>query len=98
MKVMNKIIKGLGYAVIYTVAFLQHYIIGIFCMGAVFSVLFGLWSFFAPLPHFVTDNYGKLLLIGSLPSGILFFIFSLQSMFKPRRKSKEQSSEEVPQK
>lgn len=97
MKVMNKLAKKAGTMLIYIVSFLEHYIIGFFFMGAIFSLVCTVWSFIMPLPEEVTSNFGKILLTASVPLGVLFFAGTLKSIH-PTRKSAKRSQAKEPEK
>ena len=97
MKAINKLAKKAGTLLIYMISFLEHYIIGFFFMGALFSLVCTVWSFIMPLPEYITVNFGNILLIASVPLGVLFFTGTLKSIH-PTRKSAKQSQAKEPEK
>lgn len=81
-KLINLIVKGLGYFGIYLVTLLESFILSIIGMGSIISIVLGVWSFFAPIPLVFTDRYGLALLTASVVPSIILFIYILTHLKK----------------
>lgn len=77
MGVQNKLIKFIGYIMVYVVAFIENYLLSVLIMGSLASLVFAVWSFITPVPAFVASHYGIMLILGSLPLGIVLMIYVL---------------------
>lgn len=96
MSIRNKLVKGLGYAGIFIVTAIEHYLIGLLTVGVPFTLVCAIWSFFCPLPQYVAENYGKLYLLVSIPVGLILFIYSLTHIHSTgisKAQSKEQKQQ-----
>ena len=72
MSVRNKLVKVLGYIGIYLLALLESYLFCLVTTGTVTSLICMVWSFFAPLPELLRNQYGLVMLtVSALPSVIL---------------------------
>ena len=82
MKVINKLIKLIGYIGIGIIALFESYIISLFCVSILASLVCSVWSFITPVPVYISQHYGVLILQGAIPLSIGFFIFILRNVKK----------------
>ena len=92
MSVRNILVKSLGYFGVYLVTLVNGYFISLLGMSVIFSAVCTVWSFIEALPQFIAENYGKLLLLASLPIGIVLSIYIMFRAIPRSKKHKKQDN------
>ena len=72
-KSFNKIIKVIGFALIYLIVFLECYAISFIITGGLASLVLTVWSFITALPVVIIKNYGMWFLLASIPLSVAMF-------------------------
>ena len=75
MSLMNKVVKYTGFFGIFIVTLISGYFIAIAGMCILMSLVCAVWSFIQPLPQYIAEHYGVLLLQGSIPLGIVITVY-----------------------
>lgn len=81
-KFLNNLVKFLGFIFVFFVTVLNSYLIGILLGSVILSLVSAVWSAIHPLPFVLTNYYYLVLLTGSIPIGIVVFIFVVRRIFK----------------
>ena len=74
MKLWGKLVKFFGYVGIYLVTLLQCYGMSLIVSGSIMSIVCAIMSIFIVLPRLIIEKFWLVLLLGSIPIAILFFI------------------------
>lgn len=80
--IRNRFIKGLGYIGIGIITLITSYIIALVGMCFPFSLVCAVWSFITPLPAYIAENYGIILLQCSIPVCMIVFSYTLKHALK----------------
>ena len=75
MSIRNILVKCFGYSGVYMISLVNGYIISFLGTAVLFSTVCAVWSFIEALPSFITVNYGKILLLASIPTGVALSIY-----------------------
>lgn len=75
MSFMNKVVKYTGFFGIFITTLISGYIIALAGMCILMSLVCTVWSFIQPLPQYLAEHYGVLLLQSSIPSGIALTVY-----------------------
>lgn len=75
MSLLNKVIKYSGFFGIGIVTLISGYLIALAGMCIAMSLMCAVWSFIQPLPQYLAEHYGVLLLQSSIPLGVVLTVF-----------------------
>ena len=77
MSVLNKIVKGTFYPLLFIGLILQSYAIGLVFSGAGLALVEAVWSIIKPLPAVLTNKAWLVYLISGIPVGLFVFFYTL---------------------
>lgn len=86
MKMVNKFFKFWGYLLVYLLTFFESYLIALLGVSVVASLICAVWSFITPLPAYISEHYGVLLLQGTIPVAFITMFYILLKVKKDVRK------------
>lgn len=75
MSLMNKVVKYTGFFGIFITTLISGYFIALAGMCILMSLVCAVWSFIQPLPQYIAEHYGVLLLQSAVPSGIAVTVY-----------------------
>lgn len=95
MKGKVKLIRILGLLFVSLILILESYFLALVFTGIVASAVCSVWSFIAPLPSYIGEHYGVLIIQGAIPVGIGLMIYTLAGRKKaiPTKTTSEQSEQ-----
>ena len=75
MLVRNKLVKALGYLLIWLVSLFEAFLLAMLTVSIIMSLVCCVWSFITPLPAYVASRYGLLMILGAVPFTIGYFVY-----------------------
>ncbi len=94
MKVLNKMSKGLFYALLGLYIIGQSYGLSLLVSGALLSAVFAIWTIIKPLPSLVTDKLWLIYFLSGVPFGVGIMISMLVDLIKSRKKSEQDNEQD----
>ena len=86
MKVLNKMSKGLFYALLGLYIIGQSYGLSLLVSGALLSAVFAVWTIIKPLPSLVTERLWLVYLLSAVPLTVIMFFYMLVDLIKAQLK------------
>lgn len=84
MSLIGKIVKYTGFFGIGVVTLISSYFIALAGMCILMSAVCAVWSFIQPLPQYIAEHYGVLLLQSSIPLGIVIAVYVIIHAYKKK--------------
>lgn len=94
MRFLNKTVKGVLYALIYLWTLIQTYILSLIVTGCLLCIAVAILSFVGNIPAILLFKFWLVLLVGSIPLCIIFYIMVLTDFitrYTDWRKKKKES-------
>ena len=86
MSKSNKFVKAIGYVVVYLLTAVQGYSVGLLITSTLMTLMCTIWSFFCPLPPYVTQHYGKVFLLSGIVPGIIVYVYTVVKVNRASKK------------
>ena len=94
MSVLNRMSKGLFYALLGAYIIGQSYGLSLIVSGALLSAVLAIWTIIKPLPSLVTDKLWLIYFLSGVPFGVGIMISMLVDLVKSRKKSKQDNKQD----
>ena len=85
MSMLNKVVKLFGYVAVFFMLAGESYLTSMWLTSSLLAVACAVWSFVAPLPALITQRFGILLLICSVPTAVILFIYLCIKLKKEKK-------------
>lgn len=86
MSLFNKFFKTILYVLIYAWAFIQSYLIGATITSIALSLIMAVTSAIRKVPNLLIERFWLVLIISSIPLGIVFFLMVIFDFLKRFKK------------
>lgn len=86
MSLFNKFFKTILYVLIYAWAFIQSYLIGAIITSIALSLIMAVTSAIRKVPILLIEKFWLVLIISSIPLGIVFFLMVIFDFLKRFKK------------
>lgn len=86
MSLFNKFFKTILYVLIYAWAFIQSYLIGATITSVALSLIMAVTSAIGKVPTLMIEKFWLVLIISSIPLGIIFFLMVIFDFIKRFKK------------
>lgn len=85
-KILFKISSALAFLIGWLLSAVLSFLISFIMMGGIMSICCSIWSFIRPLPPCITNKYGLVLTLASIPEALIVFIYMIVNNRKTKIK------------